>query len=343
MKNAATFDELREVIVDALLAGTVEEEYPLWLYDCRMKYGISSYTLQVLINFYKSRLSEPDILVPHENSNHFVTCERVYMEDIVYIGNREERRPQSKCREWILFISAFWILLMSCCIIICCNEYGKLENESKNEKIQLQEEIKSLKISLSTTDSLYDKVLNMNHTIGASRKDMQEHFDSSWLMWLSVKHPLKITSFYIKANNNGMIKLGLYDSKSKLISSAEVRVYKDVLKLVEPSNFIVSTPGLYYLGIEKSNNISLCYHSSSSMEYRHFKDDALQIIACEGRESVKSKKHNGHRYYQYFYDITYKLMRKNLSKPITFKERKIRILDSIYNVQENKDSIKWGP
>ena len=63
MKNTDTLDELRDAIIEAIKAGTIEQEYPLWLYDCRVKYGISSYSLQVLISFYKDVLSEPLIVI----------------------------------------------------------------------------------------------------------------------------------------------------------------------------------------------------------------------------------------------------------------------------------------
>lgn len=337
MKNTDTLDELRDAIIEAIKAGTIEQEYPLWLYDCRVKYGISSYSLQVLISFYKDVLSEPLIVVPYENSNHFVTSENIYIEHVTHIDRDKNLNLQKKTKRWIILPILCGILILYC-IIIAQNEYKNLAIKSESEINQLQNEIKSLNESLLLTDSLYDKVVNMNHIIGASYKDMEERFDSSWVMWLSAKHPVKITSFYIKANNKGFIELGLYDNKSKLISSTKVSVYKKQLKLVTPKDFIITTPGLYYLAIKKSNGISLSYHPSNSIEYNHFKDDALQIIACEYNEHINTMVHNQQNYYQYFYDITYNLIRENFiqsSKKIEESINSADTIDVIYSTIAN--------
>lgn len=64
--------ELRASIIDAIKNGNVEQEYPKWIYECRVHYGISSYTLQLLITFYTKYLNEKDTLIPTNNVDCFI-------------------------------------------------------------------------------------------------------------------------------------------------------------------------------------------------------------------------------------------------------------------------------
>ena len=123
METANALDELRESIAESLREGTVEQQYPKWLYDCRTKYGISSYTLLVLIDFYWKQQNEIDIYVPNVNSNHFVTYksfkEETFepKEEIVANDKVSSVKDLYKTK-WGIFIFIFLILLFLYSIVI---------------------------------------------------------------------------------------------------------------------------------------------------------------------------------------------------------------------------------
>ena len=123
METTNTLDELRESIAEALREGTVEQQYPKWLYDCRTKYGISSYTLLVLIDFYWKQQNEIDIYVPKGNSEHFITYQSFKEETFdpkeeVVVNNKMPSVKDLYKTKWGMIIFIFLILLFLYSIVI---------------------------------------------------------------------------------------------------------------------------------------------------------------------------------------------------------------------------------
>ena len=172
--------------------------------------------------------------------------------------------------------------------------------EKDNEISQLKKQVPS-KSSYNTSASSF----GTTKTVGATISKMGSSYDNTYALWFSAQKKLRINSFYIKANKSGYITLGLYNSYGSLLTSKKVKVTKGETTKVSFSDFTISK-GKYYLAIEKSNDISLCYHKASSGEYNFSQFDVLQILGY----SAKGEKtpNNNKSYYQYFYDINYTVL-----------------------------------
>jgi hypothetical protein len=96
----------------------------------------------------------------------------------------------------------------------------------------------------------------------------------------------------------------LYNDRNKLLASKKVYVTKDKEINVSLSNFLIPNRGNYYLAIEKSNGISLSYHTVRNKEYTNYQYGTLQILGVSYKGSSKKKQD----YYQYFYDINYTIL-----------------------------------
>ena len=181
--------------------------------------------------------------------------------------------------------------------IVSLNEKIK---EKDNEISRLKKQIPS-KSSYNTSASSY----GVTKTVGATISKMGPSYDNTYALWLSAQKKLRINSFYIKANKSGYITLGLYNSYGSLLTSKRVKVTKGETTKVSFSDFTISK-GKYYLAIEKSNDISLCYHKVSGGEYDFNQFDVLQILGY----SAKGERtpNNNKSYYQYFYDINYTVL-----------------------------------
>ena len=172
--------------------------------------------------------------------------------------------------------------------------------EKDNEISRLKKQVPS-KSSYNTSASSY----GTTKTVGATISKMGPSYDNTYALWFSAQKKLRINSFYIKANKSGYITLGLYNSYGSLLTSKRVKVIKGETTKVSFSDFTISK-GKYYLAIEKSNDISLCYHKVSGGEYNFSQFDVLQILGY----SAKGEKtpNNNKSYYQYFYDINYTVL-----------------------------------
>ena len=133
---------------------------------------------------------------------------------------------------------------------------------------------------------------------------MKSVHDNTYALWLYADKKLKINSFYIKANKSGYITLGLYNDKNKLLSSKQIYTTKDKEIKVNLSNFLIPKRGNYYLAIEKSNGISLSYHTVKNNEYKDYQRETLQVMGV----SKKGESSRNQSFYQYFYDINYTIL-----------------------------------
>lgn len=107
-------NELRASIIDAIKNCYVKQEYPKWILQCRIYYGISSYTLQLLITFYTKYLNEKDTLIPASNVDCFIKynfTEKVDIDPITVVPNEDKKKP-NKNRLYIVWTTIFIILIL---------------------------------------------------------------------------------------------------------------------------------------------------------------------------------------------------------------------------------------
>lgn len=181
-------------------------------------------------------------------------------------------------------------------------------SQSKSELKFVQSQLSDLQIAFNSLEQRTNNssLTEKSYINGASRtSNNSNNFDKSYVMWLYASRSVTIKSFYVKANNSGYIRLGLFNSSGSLVSSVNVYVNKNSFTKVTP-NFYLNSSNYYYLGIyQNDNDISLSYHSSGSNEYNNYSSSgkSLKIIGY----SSKGKGYNdcSTGYYQYFYDIEY--------------------------------------
>lgn len=307
--------ELKASIVEALKNGTVEQEYSGWLYDCREKYGVSSYTLQLLIDFYQKQLDETGVMVSPLISDKFIDYTGKAGKgdptnnDSIKVEEASVDQSKRKYSFFILFMLLTMLVLSSLLLYSFIHKSSEYENVL-SEKISKERELKKYINKYDSLQLNYNscrRALAFEHIIGASRMNACKSWDSNYVMWLNVKRSLKINSFYVMANVDGNIELGLYDAKSQLISSFSATVLGHRFKQLYPSDFIIESPGFYYLAIAKSNGVSLSYHRTSSVEYDHFKEGALEITGCNPKGGNNEAARKSQDWYEYFYDISYSI------------------------------------
>lgn len=181
----------------------------------------------------------------------------------------------------------------------------QLEKENKEQKTTITTLQNRLNGGYSNTTSA-SSYASKNGIVGANINNSTTGYDKKYALWLSVKKPLKINSFYVKSDKSGSITIGLYNSSHTLIASQAVYLSKGAVTKVFPSFFIRNT-GNYYLAIaENKNGIALSYHNAGASEYLKYQSSDLQIIGSSAKGAKVSAAKTS--YYQYFYYISYSLL-----------------------------------
>lgn len=181
----------------------------------------------------------------------------------------------------------------------------QLEKENKEQKTTITTLQNRLNGGYSNTASA-SSYAPKNGIVGANINNSTTGYDKKYALWLSVKKPLKINSFYVKSDKSGSITIGLYNSSHTLIASQSVYLSKGAVTKVSPSFFIRNT-GNYYLAIaENKNGIALSYHNAGTSEYLKYQSSDLQIIGSSAKGAKVSAAKTS--YYQYFYYISYSLL-----------------------------------
>lgn len=181
----------------------------------------------------------------------------------------------------------------------------QLEKENKEQKTT----ITTLQNRLSgdypnaTSASTY---ASKNGIVGANINNSTTGYNKNDALWLSVKKPLKINSFYVKSNKSGTITIGLYNSSHMLVASQTVDLSRGAITKVSPS-FCIRNTGDYYLAIaENKNRIALSYYYAGSLEYAKYSSNDLRIIGSSAKGANRSTATAS--YYPYFYYISYSLL-----------------------------------
>lgn len=216
-----------------------------------------------------------------------------------------------------------YVILLTLIIIGCFVGLYLFYNEVNDKEthiLHLVNNVSELNTIINDKDStivgLRDTITDLQHNIGViasysastgSTIKNNENFDNGWILWLKAKRKVRIESFYIRGQKSGNVKIGLFDTNDVLVASCEASATSgEFRKINVDSDWIISS-GVYYLKIR--NGVSLQYHSSSDREYTQFSGGALEVTGCssyEDRANLESR--NKHGYYQYFYNIQYRLV-----------------------------------
>lgn len=186
--------------------------------------------------------------------------------------------------------------------------------------LNLKNEVDSLKVEIDKQDSKIKEITHFTFSTGATiGKSNDGGFDNGWIMWLHAKQKLQMTSFNIKGGGTSgkirKITLAVYDSDDNLIATVNTYVQSEQVTRVNLNDDWTLDSGYYYLRIKNSNGCSLHYHSSNDTEYSQFSGGALEVTGCCSYDSRKNADNKqNHSYYQYFYNIQYRLLIKNNDK-----------------------------
>lgn len=239
---------------------------------------------------------------------------------IIQLNNDIETLNKKK-KQYKYVVSLFLI------VILCCVGLYLFYNEviHKKDKIkQLEKTIvvknDSIKSNIKKIESLDNKVQVLNSTInaltnysfstGATLRN-NDSSDNGWIMWLHANRKVQMESFYVKggSSSNGEMTLALYDANDNLIATADAYVSSSEFKRIYLGSDWNMKSGYYYLRIKEANGKSLQYHGSNDKEYSQFSGGALEVTGCSSYgDRSKLESRNNHGYYQYFYNIQYRIV-----------------------------------
>lgn len=166
--------------------------------------------------------------------------------------------------------------------------------------------IVGLQTSLSNLHSDLESIASYSASTGATLRNNDNH-DNGWILWLNAKRKVRIESFYIKGQTSGTVDIGLYDTNDNLIASCEASAASGEFRKVNVGSEWTIKNGVYYMKIR--SGVSLQYHSSGDREYSQFTGGALEVTGASGYgDRNDTSKQTNHNYYQYFYNIQYRLL-----------------------------------
>ena len=245
---------------------------------------------------------------------------------VFFLGESRTATPVKRKSKQRRFIKFFVI----CCILggLFClagfitylirekKDYAKSVGFYRKEKGLYCDSLQQMKQNFKEADSLfaiyqaYCSDLEFNEILtGAPVKDYNSTFDKSYWVWLYAKVPVRIKSFWVKAEKDGKVTIALYrkdGGESSRVDQCTVDVSEGRFVQVHP-NFRLESSGRYYLCIESMSpdeNGLLC-HSASDVEYKRYNSGFLRITGFSSNGVIE---YNRHSYYQYFYEIRYTLL-----------------------------------
>ncbi len=161
--------------------------------------------------------------------------------------------------------------------------------------------IESLSDSLQQKEYALSRFAALQHTVGMPTVD-NNSFDEGYSMWLYAEVPITIESLALRAKSSGYAEIVLRDSDGSYVASETV--YVNTYFSQKTVNLKIPSSGYYSLNVETSG-MRLQYNSVNSETYRTMGSGPLRIKGCCGRgKSYGSAQQN---YYQYFYNIKYRL------------------------------------
>lgn len=193
------------------------------------------------------------------------------------------------------------------------NRISNLENTIKKRNSAISDRdstILGLQNSLTDLKNNLNVITSYSVTTGATIRNNDSH-DNGWIMWLHAKQKVQMHSFFIKgsSSSNGNVTIALYDSNDNMIASVDASVSSSEFKMIYLCSDWTLNNGYYYLRIKAPKGNSLQYHSSNDKEYGQFAGGALEVTGCcNYGDRSKIENRNNHNYYQYFYNIRYKII-----------------------------------
>lgn len=212
-----------------------------------------------------------------------------------------------------------YIVLLSLLIIGCLAGLYLFYNEVNDKTARiadLENNASKLKTIIenknNVIDSLKDTITDLQQiasysvSTGSTIRN-NENFDNGWILWLKAKRKVRIESFYIRGQKSGDVEIGLFDTNDILVASCETNAASSEFRKINVDSDWIISSGVYYLKIR--SGVSLQYHSSGDREYSQFSGGALEVTGCSSygdRANLESR--NKHGYYQYFYNIRYRIV-----------------------------------
>lgn len=230
---------------------------------------------------------------------------------------QEENAALDKKKKQYRYVVLLSLLIIGClvCLYLFYNEVNDkaariadLENTVTERNATIADRdstIVGLQTSLSDLHSDLETITSYSASTGATLRNNDNH-DSGWILWLNAKRKVRIESFYIKGQTSGIVDIGLFDTNDNLIASYEASASSGEFKKVIVGSEWTIESGTYYIKIR--SGVSLQYHGSGDREYSQFSGGALEVTGASsyGDRNDTSKRTN-HSYYQYFYNIQYRI------------------------------------
>ncbi len=161
--------------------------------------------------------------------------------------------------------------------------------------------IERLADSLQQKEYALSRFASLEYTVGMPTVD-NNSFDEGYSMWLYAETPIMIESLALRAKNSGYADIVLRDSDGGYVASETV--YVNTFFSQKAVNLKIPSSGFYSLSVETSG-MRLQYNSVDGNTYRTMGSGPLRIKGCCNRgKSYLSAQQN---YYQYFYNIKYRL------------------------------------
>ena len=212
-------NELRTSIIDAIKNGNVEQEYPKWIFKCRVDYNISSYTLQLLIIFYTRYLNEKETLIPANNVDCFIKKDEKEQESTSQTNYKENtnKKKNTKCYLWIIVI-VFPILL-----IMTLMANTKIIRENKTNIIEIP--VNKISELLDSPTITLDSILATEKIIEAQNIKKSEEIN---LRLIALKH-IYISGFMAENHSVQNLK-NIYSMRANEFSPAQQEIMNWYLK-----------------------------------------------------------------------------------------------------------------
>lgn len=177
-------------------------------------------------------------------------------------------------------------------------------NRAKDSLEVIQTGFQDLSNQYEQLRGIYDSLSEIPFVTGANHLYSRDSsYDRQWALWLYASVPTQIYSFYVKSSKSGSLTFGLYDAEGNVIDTILSNVRENEFVRIRPSEFKIEQKGYYYLAIHSNkDDVGLSYHSDEDFSVYQ---GALRV---EGSSSKgKSSSEIGKKFYQYFYDIEYKI------------------------------------
>lgn len=224
-------NELRTSIIDAIKNGNVEQEYPKWIFKCRVDYNISSYTLQLLIIFYTRYLNEKETLIPANNVDCFIKYSKIKKDE-----KEQEPISQTNCEEtnnikkntkynYVLKFRYLWILVIVFPILLIMTLMAntKIVKENKTNIIEIP--VNKISELLDSPTITLDSILATEKIIEAQNIKKSKEINSRLI---ALKH-IYISGFMAENHSVQNLK-NIYSMRANEFSPAQQEIMNWYLK-----------------------------------------------------------------------------------------------------------------